>query len=641
MILDNSPALGWIRITNSVVTYKNKIFIIPDDATEMKYIYWDSNNPATFEKTNVIHPESDTKFLVLINDNGMHTIVHSKTDFFNIAFDSGIQAKVDSKILGLYEESKDANDKNIIKFSNIAQRIDGISQSVGEVKKENVRKYTELNQKIDSFELSVNDTSTDLLHIVLRDKVIKEYLTTSEILGHYEIALQGIMRDEKLDFNGTKDFVKVVIDPSSPESVVGVSEKDQIKIYNKALKEQIEKLNSVLMEVYNDKKLQETKKQELDIIKDHIIPDMNDKYENLVKLIDSACLDDIFITTEITSIYSALQDMLGTLSRNKTTVDRIISLGYGAQIIDTVGKIFLNKDSGGFDFVKQLNDNKKEIAKMSLGLNDLTIQLGEYDDKLNYYGTELKATKTQISSKVSNAEFSTKIEQLKDKISDKISSGDVVSSLEHDVNGFRGFFNRKLGTNSDRDVTFEINDKGLTIYKGYVSTAILTVPGGLSPVINLFRDEHNRGIFPEKWINGRRITVEPKIDARASDSEKPGDSIRLQMSPRGYIKVGVNRTDIYLEEGKGGSGDGLAYSFTPEGAYDYSDGYGCKIITQDEMKDYWKRNYAPSYVPDNDNKHYVQLPSPQGNIRIYDNGRVYVSGQHKFSIDVRKDKNPK
>lgn len=163
MVSDNSPALGWVRVTDAVVTYNNTIYVLPPDATVKKYVYWEAERPDRFNYSDVILPDSATRYLVLINDNGQHTVVHSKTDNFNIAFDKGVQSAIEKKLYGMYEEFKDEMGANETKFSNIVQTIDSIKLTVGEMKSTDTvleERYTTLLETVKGLGVEVREKIT-------------------------------------------------------------------------------------------------------------------------------------------------------------------------------------------------------------------------------------------------------------------------------------------------------------------------------------------------------------------------------------------------------------------------------------------------------------------------------------------------
>lgn len=75
MVYSNTPLPGKIRWENIKIKHNDKIYPVNNGSTELKYIYWDINNPYQLQETNIIPTQNGNTILVLINSEGNHIIL--------------------------------------------------------------------------------------------------------------------------------------------------------------------------------------------------------------------------------------------------------------------------------------------------------------------------------------------------------------------------------------------------------------------------------------------------------------------------------------------------------------------------------------------------------------------------------------
>lgn len=614
MVYDNSPALSWVRMTDTIVTYKNKIYIIPNESTEKKYIYWDAETPSRFIFTNEIQTENPTKFLVLINDNGMHTIVHSKVDYFNISFDNGNIKRIEQKIYGMYSDYNKSDKEHTAKFSTITQEIGEIRTVVGEFTESNKKQLTELKQNADEISAMARETKSTLSTVGLRDDVVKAYMNVIECLGKYQITMQSIMADEKLDFDGDG------------------TEIDDIDAYNKLLRKFLDELKTVLNNFLDSESASHLPKEKVSVIKENVIPTMDRLYEDLIETIEYAGQDKIYDATDRKNIYEQFAKFIGVLNGDKDLLDELLVLGSGGKMIDTIGNLFLNKDSGGFNFVERMDNMDMKVAKLNVGLSGISTTMsqnvevinndikgakdelnktkdglnGKIDDvttRIVKAESSIEQTIEEIRSRVSMDKFESEIKQLKNSISSKVSEGDMYSLIKQNSDAI------KIGFNNIDSSSFTINRNGLIVRNGCVAVNTLTVPDGEYPVISLFKNENGGSIFSDS-------RTKPEIDCSEFAGTGVGSSIRMKITDTDYLKMSRKHFEVVMGDyGK------TMFRVKPSGAFFVESGnYEKKLATEDYVSSE-VRNNLPNIKSSRFNGGvYIEVDGVR--IRVYDNGNV-------------------
>lgn len=157
-ITDNSYTNSYIRITGCLVNYDKELYQVQDDFTNKKYVYWNRENPYKFEFSNKMLDKGNTRFLIIINDNGVHTEYKNYSDIFSITFDGDSVKNIQKEIYALYENDKEFGDR----FVAVEKDVDGISQTVGLIQedtnhmKENI---SFIEQRADNINLFVKEVT--------------------------------------------------------------------------------------------------------------------------------------------------------------------------------------------------------------------------------------------------------------------------------------------------------------------------------------------------------------------------------------------------------------------------------------------------------------------------------------------------
>ncbi|MDW0069350.1 tail fiber domain-containing protein [Clostridioides difficile] len=350
MILDNSPADSWIRITGVIVTYNNTLYQVVDKETNKKYIYWDADNPGTLKVSNVRLPEGNTQFLVVVNDNGKHTEVPINSSIFNISFDGNSRKNTEEQIWGLYETDEEHNEKFVV----IEKDIDGIHQTVLEVQ-EDASHIKENMSLIDQRAENVN---------ILVKEVTKNFGGSQENI---------ILRE-----NINKAIIKLNTDLGT--------------------------FSSNMSNYFNDNEITDEEKEKIDIELNLLDTDKTSLYIELQKLIDRTTgVDLVAINTSKTALNAAstnLNSIINSVISDGiiTPSDRILAINANAQynlkineLKNTVDKIYITGMGGSIS---------EEFSQINATAKEIKLEVAKVDGATKTNAAEIKLTKDDIAMMV-------------------------------------------------------------------------------------------------------------------------------------------------------------------------------------------------------------------------------------------------
>ncbi|CZR95566.1 hypothetical protein CDFC105_70051 [Clostridioides difficile] len=379
-VLDNSPTSSYVRITGVIVHYNDEIYNIAEKYSCMKYIYWNSRNPYQLEESNMIFDNSNGRFLIVTNSNGMHNIVpQDENSSFSISFDGDSIKSIEKHIYGLYEKDEE-NDK---RFVSIETDITGIETTVGDLKeedtriKENITKLELKSDEIDASVKSVRKDFTDNKEInELRENVNKNIIELNAAIGLYSSKITEYFKDDKIT-NEEKTEINIqntIIDDKK-----------------KLLYVQIEKVVSIC-----DKNFDTVGKLNIDNAKNAL----NEAHENLKTAINSVIADSVATPSDKILVINTFSKYNIKINELKNVLDNIILLGAGGSI-------------------------SEELANFNMKSNQITMSVQETEKNIK---SEIKILSDEIALKVSKGEFSSLIEQKYDSVRiafNKISSASV------------------------------------------------------------------------------------------------------------------------------------------------------------------------------------------------------------------------
>ncbi|HBF4616191.1 tail fiber domain-containing protein [Clostridioides difficile] len=350
MILDNSPADSWIRITGVIVTYNNTLYQVVDKETNKKYIYWDADNPGTLKESNIRLPEGNSQFLVVVNDNGKHTEVPVNSSIFNISFDGNSRKNTEEQIWGLYETDEKHNERFVV----VEKDIDGIHQTVLEVQE-------------------------DASHMKENMSLIDQRAENVNIL----------VKEVTKNFGGSQENIKL------RESINNAIIK---------LNTDLGTFSSNMSNYFNDNEVTTEEKEKIDIELKLLDTDKANLYIELQKLIDkSSGVDTVLINTSKSALDSAstnLNSIINSVISDNiiTPNDRILAINATAQynlkineLKNTVDKIYITGMGGSIS---------EEFAQINTTAKEIKLEVARVDSVTKTNAAEIKLTKDDITMMV-------------------------------------------------------------------------------------------------------------------------------------------------------------------------------------------------------------------------------------------------
>ncbi len=364
---NNCPTFSFISATGITVTYNNEIYMVQDFATNKRYIYWNSDTPHQLNASNVMPNRSTKQYLVVVNDNGMHTLVPSTSDSFSISFDGNSNQAIKDRIFGLYEKNEQFGNK----FVAIEQDINGIKQIVGDNGESSdgslIDRVSKIEQRADGIDLSVekiskkynDDKETNQLRENLNSSIIKlnstlgtfkreltDYFKNNEITSEEKVKIEtqlGILTNGKTVLDGYVDTIKLIAENNNQTQ-------DAIAI--------------------------ESAKQALQIAHDNL-------YNNITNVI----IDSIITPTENTIIIDSFAKYNLRINELKKTCDDVIILGLGGVITEELANINIKSDEIKLSVSKVESDFKNDMSVQKIELEsqikDVSTALGTFEETVN------------------------------------------------------------------------------------------------------------------------------------------------------------------------------------------------------------------------------------------------------------------
>lgn len=350
MILDNSPADSWIRITGVIVTYNNTLYQVVDKETNKKYIYWDADNPGTLKVSNVRLPEGNTQFLVVVNDNGKHTEVPTNSSIFNISFDGNSRKNTEEQIWGLYETDEKHNEKFVV----IEKDIDGIHQTVLEVQEDasHIKENMSLiDQRAENVNILVKEVTKNFgdsqENITLRENINKAIIKLNTDLGTFSSNMSNYFND-----NEVTDEEKEKIDIE-----LNLLDTDKASLYTE-LQKLIDRTTGVDLVAIN------TSKSALDSAS-----------TNLKSIINSVISDSIITPNDRILAINANAQYNLKINELKNTVDRIYITGMGGSISEEFSQINATAKEIKLEVARVDGVTKTNAAEIKLTKDDITMMV--------------------------------------------------------------------------------------------------------------------------------------------------------------------------------------------------------------------------------------------------------------------------
>ncbi|CDT82141.1 hypothetical protein BN1095_920056 [Clostridioides difficile] len=322
-ITDNSYTNSYIRITGCLVNYDKELYQVQDDFTNKKYVYWNRENPYKFEFSNKMLDKGNTRFLIIINDNGVHTEYKNYSDIFSITFDGDSVKNIQKEIYALYENDKEFGDR----FVAVEKDVDGISQTVGLIQedtnhmKENI---SFIEQRADNINLFVKEVTKKFNNsqeaIKLREEVNKTIIKLNEDLGLFSSNIVGYFEDDEIT-----DIEKEQI-----YTQIELMENDKANVYIQ-LQKIIDKCQSnndnVSISAINSSKTA-----------------LDNAHNNLKSIIDSVVVDSIVTNSERVLVINCFSKYNLRINELKNTLDVIFLKEAGGSVSEEFAGINVKFD---------------------------------------------------------------------------------------------------------------------------------------------------------------------------------------------------------------------------------------------------------------------------------------------------------
>lgn len=364
---NNCPTFSFISATGITVTYNNEIYMVQDFATNKRYIYWNSDTPHQLNASNVMPNRSNKQYLVIVNDNGMHTLVPSTSDDFSISFEGNSNQAIKDRIFGLYEKNEEFGDK----FVAIEQDIDGIRSIVGETEETTdgtlIDRISNIEQRADEINLSVEEVSKkyndDKETNELRENLNSSVIKLNSALGTFKSELTDYFKNNE----------------------ISSEEKTKIKTQLETLTNRKTTLEGYVNTV---RLIAESNNQTQDVVAlDSAKKALQIVHDNLHNNISNAVIDSIITPTENTIIIDSFAKYNLKINELKNTCDDIIILGVGGVITEELANISIKSNEIKLSVSKVENDFKNDMNLQKLELegqiNDVNSALGTFEETVN------------------------------------------------------------------------------------------------------------------------------------------------------------------------------------------------------------------------------------------------------------------
>lgn len=323
-VRDNNPTFTYISVKNLSIIYNNMSYNISNIYTNKKYLYWDLSTPNVLVETNIRPTESASKYLVYINDNGIHTEVPHDDLIYNYSDLGNLTGSGVTK--GEFSALKVKVDENTKKYSTLSQTVDSVNQIIGKeetledgsiIKNLNTIKSSsdEFNIRIEQLETNYADEFKDI-----RD-------TTSNALISLLTSISNLNSNMSLYSNDGK---------------LEEEEKSQIESDISNIMTQLTNTTNVVNELTTilNSNNQDTYKQSLT----NAFTNVNTSVNSLITLGNSIISDSTLNYSEMTTLTRSVGESSKYVNVLKATCDEIMLLGLGGTIYDQFSQLKLLND---------------------------------------------------------------------------------------------------------------------------------------------------------------------------------------------------------------------------------------------------------------------------------------------------------
>ena len=392
---DNNPTFTYIKVKGLTIIHNNYPYTIVDMYTNCKYLYWDKSSPNTLIETNIRPTESATKFLVCINDKGIHTqIPHDE-----LTYDFGVKVNgIDDNLSSSKEFNalKTKVDENTTKYSSISNTIDGMSQIIGdETKLENgtiIQNLTAIKSNANSINAKVNDIQTNYSdnaeYTELRDETSSCLIALLTSLSTYNSDFNMIAKKDKLEEGDVpqlrEDLEKINTNLSNME--LAINKATQV-LETRNETEYVDELTSAFLNV-------------------------SDKISTVDSISKSTLSDYEISANDIMMVITSIGDATEKVNVLKNTCDEVFVLGLGGSLYESFSELNMTNDKIQLTVSETYQTKKdasaesevvnKKMSDIELTLEGITSRVKDVEGK---YETTLKSSKTMYYLSSSRTEL--------------------------------------------------------------------------------------------------------------------------------------------------------------------------------------------------------------------------------------------
>lgn len=323
-VRDNNPTFTYVSVKNLSIIYNNMSYNISNIYTNKKYLYWDLSTPNVLVETNIRPTESATKYLIYINDNGIHTevphdnLIYNYSDLGNLTSGGIIKGEISALKVKVDENTK--------KYSTLSQTVDSVNQIIGKeetledgsiIKNLNTIKSSsdEFNIRIEQLETNYADEFKDI-----RDATSNALISLLTSISNMNSNISLYSNDGELEGE----------------------EKTQIESDISSITNQLANTTTVINEltIILDSNNQDTYKQALTTAFTNVSTSVN----SLITLGNTIISDNTLNYSEMTTLTRSVGESSKYVNVLKATCDEIMLLGLGGTIYDQFSQLKLLND---------------------------------------------------------------------------------------------------------------------------------------------------------------------------------------------------------------------------------------------------------------------------------------------------------
>lgn len=379
--LDNNPTFTYVKCSNLSIIYNNMSYEIQNTYTNCKYLYWDLKTPNVLIETNIRPTESSSKFLVCINDKGIHTEVPHDELIYNFGVYSSGSGGVSQ---GEFNSLKIKVDDNTTKYNTLSRTVDGVSEIVG---KEEVLEDGSIIKNLNT----VKKTATDLTARVeeMRIEYADDFKNIRNKVSDKLVSLLTSISTMHSDFSNYSNDGKL-------ES----EEKTQLTTDISGISSSLTDLTNIVTELitllgHNNQDNYATRvTASLEKVKTSV--------NSLISFATTCISDNTISSSEITIIAQSVGEASKYVNILKADCDEIMLLGLGGTIYDQFAQLKLLNDRFQTT-VKEIkystsNSLSSERSKVYAQIEDLTSVTDAFYNLINSLSTTSNLSAVEVNA---------------------------------------------------------------------------------------------------------------------------------------------------------------------------------------------------------------------------------------------------